>query len=128
MHNDFDPHEQIPRRRSPRFAPGPMPTLDDLQRESRWVWVNCARHGCWHRSPMALAPLVIRWGFGVSSNQLRRSAVCTECGHRGASFTLPSAGPERNWYPFPISEMKVARSSGRGRRGSDFKWPHCRVG
>jgi hypothetical protein len=101
MRKDFDPHDRVPRRRPPRHPPGPVPTLEELSRGMSWVWVNCARHGCWHSAPMALVPLIIRWGFGVSSNELRRCARCTKCGHKGATLTLPSAGPERGWYPWP---------------------------
>ena len=60
-----------------------------------------AGHGCWHRSPMALVPLMIRWGFGTSSDMLRRCARCTKCGYKGASLTMPSAHAERGWYPWP---------------------------
>ena len=73
-----------------------------LPRGMSWAWVNCARHGCWYRAPMALVPLMIRWGFDTSSDKLRRCARCTKCGHKGATLTLPSAGPERGWYPFPV--------------------------
>ena len=80
-------------------------TLANMHRDAPWVWMHCARNDCYHHAPIKLDPLIERWGSGVSSNKLRRSALCTKCGHKGASLTLPSAGAERGWYPFPVSEM-----------------------
>ena len=44
-----------------------------------------------------------RWGsralnpsYGVDRQHKR-----LKCGHKGATLTLPSASPERGWYPFP---------------------------
>ena len=39
---------------------------------------------------MALAPLIIRWGAGTSSDFLRQSARCTCCGRKGADLQHPS--------------------------------------
>ena len=41
-------------------------------------------------APVALAPLIIRWGEEASSDVLRRSARCARCGRNGASLTAPS--------------------------------------
>ena len=73
-----------------------------------WFWVICGRFGfCFHKAPMAIAPLVIRWGADVSSDRLRRCARCTICGHKGATLQAPS------WYdgvtghqPFPVDAAK----------------------
>ena len=90
MRRRADPHnEPKPRRRSD-YDPGPVPTLEDIGRDAPWVWVNCARTGCYHRAPMKLAPLIERWGPGTSSDKLRHSARCAKCGHRGATLTTPS--------------------------------------
>ena len=98
-----DPDEFVPRRRPTRFAPGPVPTLDNLQRDARWVWVNCARHGCWHRAPMALAPLIIRWGPDTSSDRLRQAARCTRRGGKGAMLMHPSFVDRIvGFQPFPM--------------------------
>jgi len=43
------------------------------------------------KAPMALAPLIIRWG-DTSSDMLRRSARCTKCGHEGATLQPVSWG------------------------------------
>jgi hypothetical protein len=37
-----------------------------------------------HLRPIALAPFMIRWGPDVSSDVLRRSARCTQCGQKSA--------------------------------------------
>jgi hypothetical protein len=56
-----------------RQPPGPRPTLADLQRSHCWTWVYCEK--CLHHAPMALVPLIIRWGAEASSDRLRESAA-----------------------------------------------------
>ena len=51
-------------------AAGPRSTLPRGLHRMR----TCARYQCEHKAPMALAPLLIRWGAGASSDMLRRSA------------------------------------------------------
>jgi hypothetical protein len=55
---------------------------DTLRRDSPWCWVVCNR--CLHRRPVAFVPL-IRSGPNASSNLLRHSTRCTECGGKGAT-------------------------------------------
>jgi hypothetical protein len=79
-------------------------TLGQLHRPPGWVWVYCTRYNppCPHHAPMALAPLIIRWGPDASSDMLRACARCTVCGHKGA--TLQHPGWIENgvgWQPFP---------------------------
>ena len=69
----------------------PRPTLAGMRQAAPWLWVWCKNVHCWHSAPMALAPLVIRWGTGASSDVLRRSARCTCCGNKGADLQHPSA-------------------------------------
>jgi hypothetical protein len=71
---------------------GPIPTLGQLQQGNggKWFWVHCESGNCHHKAPMAIAPLIIRWGPNVSSDKLRRCARCTKCGHKGASLRAPS--------------------------------------
>jgi hypothetical protein len=87
-----------------RRAPTPVATLGDLHRPPGWLWVHCTRFDpiCQHKAPLAIAPLIIRWGANASSDKLRRCARCTKCGHKGATLQTPS------WYsnivghqPFP---------------------------
>jgi hypothetical protein len=77
----------------------PVSTLADLRGVTRWLWVICAR--CLRRTPTALAPWIIRWGAGASSDMLRRSARCTECGRKGATIRILGWGalqaPVRGW-------------------------------
>jgi|SRR5580692_8317494 hypothetical protein len=58
---------------------------------------------CLHHAPMALVPLIIRWGAEASSDQLRQRARCTKCGHRGATLQHPGwAGTHIGFQPFPM--------------------------
>jgi len=83
----------------PRMATTPVATLADLRGVTPWLWVICER--CLHRAPTALAPWIIRWGADASSDMLRRSARCTECGGKGATIQIPGWGglqtPVRGW-------------------------------
>jgi hypothetical protein len=64
--------------------------------------VHCANSRCRRRTPMALTPLIIRWGPDASSDLFRRSARCGCCGHKGATLQHPSwGGREIGWLPFP---------------------------
>jgi hypothetical protein len=75
-------------------------TLGDLQRSSKWVWLNCEK--CQHHAPFAMAASVIRWGPNTSSDKLRRCLRCTACGHLGATLQHPSGGGEHvGFLPFP---------------------------
>src|SRR5262249_49008052 len=77
----------------------PLATLGDLRGVTSWLWVICAR--CLRRTPTALAPWIIRWGAEASSDLLRRSARCAECGGKGATIQIPGWGglqaPVRGW-------------------------------
>jgi hypothetical protein len=80
----------------------PRATLGDLRRHACWLWLNCANPVCLHRAPMALTPLIIRWGAEASSDMLRRSARCAHCGRKGVSLTIPSwVGLDTGFAPFP---------------------------
>jgi hypothetical protein len=80
-------------------------TLGQLHRPPGWVWVYCTRYAqlCQDHAPMALAPLVIRWGSDTSSDMLRRCACCTRCGNKGATLQCPGwvANGVADWAPFP---------------------------
>jgi len=84
-----------------RQPQGPRPTLAELQRSHCWTWVYCEK--CLHHAPMALVPLIIRWGAETSSDRLRQSARCTKCGHKGATLQHPGwAGTHIGFQPFPV--------------------------
>jgi hypothetical protein len=79
-------------------------TLGELHRppDLLWLYCTCSSPLCQHRAPMALAPLVIRWGPDTSSDILGRCARCQRCGHKGATLQYP--GWIENgvgWQPFP---------------------------
>jgi len=86
-----------------------VPTLGQLHRPPGWVWVYCARYAplCQHRAPMALAPLIIRWGPDTSSDMLRRRARCQVCGHKGATLQCPGwvGNGAADWAPFPTGSL-----------------------
>ena len=66
------------------------------------VCVHCKTYGCGHNSPMALAPLVIRWGADAPLERLLRSARCMACQKRGAEIRHPSwRDSEVGFQPFP---------------------------
>jgi hypothetical protein len=46
----------------------------------------CFSEKCMHHAPMALVPLMIRWGAETSSDRLRQR---TKRGHRGATSQHP---------------------------------------
>jgi hypothetical protein len=69
----------------------PRPTLAEMRRAAPWLWLWCRNVYCRHKAPMALAPLIIRWGGAVSSDLLRQSARCRRCGSKGADLQHPSA-------------------------------------
>jgi hypothetical protein len=80
-------------------------TLGEIHRPPGWVWVYCAAYNpyCGHRAPMALAPLIIRWGPDASSHLLRHNARCGVCGHRGATLKHPGwKNGHVEWEPFPV--------------------------
>jgi hypothetical protein len=88
-------------RRDAQIAP---PTLEQMRQSAPWLWVNCTNARCLHKAPMALVPLIIRWGGDASSDRLRACARCTRCGARGASLQHPSwGGCEVGWMPFPAT-------------------------
>ena len=96
--------------RTPSDSRRPRPTLLELQRSHSWTWVY--REKCLRHAPMALVPLIIRWGAEASSDRLRQRARCTKCGHKGATLQHPGwAGTHIGFQPFPIS---VDSSSRRG--------------
>jgi hypothetical protein len=86
--------------RAPRQAPGPRPTLAQLREGHSWLWVWCER--CHHHAPMALVPLIIRWGPNTSSDRLRQCARCTACGAKGATLQHPGwGGAQVGFLAFP---------------------------
>jgi hypothetical protein len=98
-----DPHDDPGERSQRDRAPPPIPTLESFS--PPWVWIDCTNTAanCHHSAPMAVTPLVIRWGFGTSSDKLRASARCTKCGHKGASLRAPSwKDSVVGVQPFPV--------------------------
>lgn len=83
---------------------GPIPTLADIRKNTPWVWVWCNNPECFRKAPMALTPLIIRWGMEASSDRLRNSARCVVCGRKGATIQLPSwVDSNVGSQPFPVN-------------------------
>jgi hypothetical protein len=61
-----------------------------MRQSAPWLRVNCTNTKCLHRMPIAITPLIIRWGPDASSDQLRTSARCAKCGRKGATLTGPA--------------------------------------
>jgi hypothetical protein len=81
-----------------------VPTLAELRQHSAWFWVYCDK--CSHRAPVAFVPLIIQWGADASSDKLRRSAKCSECGHKGATLQHPGwVDKVVGFQPFPTREV-----------------------
>ncbi len=88
-----------------RRASTPVATLGELHRPPGWLWVHCTRFApiCQHKAPIAIAPLIIRWGAGASSDKLRHCARCTVCGHKGATLQVPGwVDNIVGHQPFPV--------------------------
>ena len=102
MRGRGDPHDDAPARRPRRAPPPRVPTLGELAKETRWVWVYCASRDCFHRSAMALAKPIAQWGADASSDALRRNARYQHCGHRGARLQHPSwVNSAGGWELYP---------------------------
>jgi hypothetical protein len=112
MHSPKPRREDIPQRRH-RTPPGPVPTLGELQEGTPWLWAVCdgldaCGKPCLHRTPLALAPFVIRWGANASSDIMRDRLRCAVCGRRGAALQRPSwMGSEIGEQPFPAEWIGV---------------------
>jgi hypothetical protein len=95
--------------REPQTAP---PTLEQMRRSAPWLWVRCTNPNCRHRSPMALTPVIIRWGADTSSDKLRACARCSRCGRKGATLQHPGwGGSEIGWLLFPVDGTWLARAA-----------------
>jgi len=88
----------------PRSKPGPPPTLgQELSKAYKWFWFICPR--CNRRTPKALAPFAIRYGFDVPTIDLAKFGVCQGCDHVGALLQRPSMegiGSDMALEPFPV--------------------------
>jgi hypothetical protein len=70
--------------------PGPIPTLIQLHRAHRWVYLHCRATGCYHSRAVTLVRYMIVWSPHASSERLRRLSRCSRCGALGASTYTPS--------------------------------------
>jgi hypothetical protein len=82
---------------------GAVSTLQELHRTSCWWWIHCINPACLHKAPVAIVPLIIRWGPEVSSDRLRQSARCAQCIRKGVTLRHPSwRGSAVGWETFPV--------------------------
>jgi hypothetical protein len=72
--------------------------------------VQCANWRSQHKVPIALTPLIIRWGAETGNDVLRQRAHCTKCGHTGVVLQCPSwVGLELGFQPFPVDRLAIER-------------------
>jgi hypothetical protein len=108
----------------PRSKPGPPPTLiQEMRAGYRWFWFWCPR--CDRRTPKALAPFAIKYGFAVPTIDVAKLATCHGCGHLGALLQRPSMegiGKDMMIEPFPaeLAAQGLERSLGKVTR---TRWP-----
>jgi hypothetical protein len=69
---------------------------------------------------MALAPLIIRWGAGTSSDFLRQSARCMFCGRKGADLQHPSSRSSDIALAFHTRE-RIGFEGSREQRSRQFQ-------
>jgi hypothetical protein len=88
-----------------------IPTLAELQRQRQggWLWPHCQNIRCMHYAPMAIAPLVIRWGVDASSDRLRWQARVLEVRHEGRRV----AGAELGRLSGGVGTVSESRPSRR---------------
>ncbi len=93
-----------PAKKPYRAPMGPVPTLAAIRKECPWVRVFCINRAgyCSHKTAMAIAPFIIRWGPGASSDLIRNRLRCTRCGHLGAMIQTPTTARVEDGFPmFP---------------------------
>jgi hypothetical protein len=101
--------EGLQSARWPRQAHGARETRRDpdfgaSQRQTCWLWLYC--RACGRGAPVALAPFIIRWGAKASSDVLRRSGRCGDCGGKGVTLMNPSwQDMQTGLSPFPVERM-----------------------
>jgi hypothetical protein len=89
----------------------PPPTLAEPRKTSCWWGVCCENVACLHHAPIALVPLIIRWGPDASMDVLRRSARCSRCGRKGAAIMHPGwGGSHVGTSPRPLSRGESTTS------------------
>jgi hypothetical protein len=99
-----NPHDG-PGKRTAREKPGPISTLGQIRRQTCWPWLYC--RACGRGAPVALAPFIIRWGAHASSDILRRSGRCGDCGGKGVTLMNPSwQDMQTGLSPVPIDRMR----------------------
>jgi hypothetical protein len=78
-------------------------TLADLQKQAGWVRAYCESIGCGHKAPLAIAPVVIRWGGDKSSDLMRERLRCSKCGRLGATLQVSTwVNNVTGTEPFPV--------------------------
>ncbi len=100
---------------------GPPPTLAQIHRDTRWVWLVC--NGCMHFQPATLAQYVIRWGPDASSDRLRQSARWGRCSTKGAALQAPSwTGSETGFQTYAVALERVADLDRLKSRPEHVNW------
>jgi len=88
-----------------KTPPGPVPTLADTARHFSWFWCRCA-NPCGHSAVIPVSAAIACVGPNAVGDDLARRLLCTKCGKRRPTFTLPSWGDiQVGFCPMPAAEM-----------------------
>lgn len=94
-------------------------TIGDLLAEAGWVILNCENPACGRRVATQLPAFIEKFGPDASSDLVRDTARCAECGHKGVTTTTPSwAGADKRWSVFPGEGYVFPRAT---------TWPGARI-
>jgi len=116
MGRGHSPREDLPPLRATRSTPGRIPTLGELRPTTCWLWIYCK--ACGRKQPIALTPYIIRWGAGASSDVLRNSMRCRDCGAKGITTINPSwIDKQIGFAPFPAERTEKIRPPRDPQRG-----------
>lgn len=93
-----------------RYGDDRMPgTIGQFHRNRwapKWMWIYCRGPDCGHSQPLAIAPLVIRWGPDAPAQWMRDRLICSRCGHRGVLTQAPGwGGSHIGEVPFPANRL-----------------------
>ena len=99
-----------PRRRRAPERDQSAKTLQAYRNWTPWFWLWCGNPECGRSVPIAVVPLIIRWGPNASIEKLKRAALCAVCGHKGATIGGRSwVDPKIGFQPWPIpGELNAA--------------------
>jgi hypothetical protein len=79
---------------------GHVGTLGDLLHGRTLLYLNCNAEGCGHHRKMDLPALVAAHGEAMPLQHLVDRAICSRCGQRSVSVTVPPDLGERGGFSY----------------------------